>query len=90
MRRSLLLRIVENFTYKNPYFVQKRDACHHLSFSPLQKCTIAMKILAYGGPADFLDDVIRMGENTILECLKEFSGTVILVYATEFEATQCR
>jgi hypothetical protein len=49
-----------------------------------------MKILAYGGPADFLDDVIRMGENTILECLKEFSGTVILVYATKFEATQCR
>jgi hypothetical protein len=51
MRRSLFLRIVENVTYKNPYFVQKRDACHHLSFSPLQKCTIAMKILAYGGSA---------------------------------------
>jgi hypothetical protein len=46
--------------------------------SALQKCTIAMKILAYGGPADFLDDVIRMGKSTILECLKEFSRTEYL------------
>jgi hypothetical protein len=43
-----------------------------------------MKMLAYGGLADFLDDVIRMGESTILECLKEFSRTAILVYATEY------
>jgi hypothetical protein len=43
-----------------------------------------MKVLAYGGPANFLDDVIRMGESTILECLKEFSATVISVYAIEY------
>jgi hypothetical protein len=47
-------------------------------------CTTAIKMLAYGGPADFLDDVIRMGESTILECLKEFSRTVISVYAVEY------
>jgi hypothetical protein len=75
---------VEDVTAKNQYFVQKRDACHRLSFSPLQKCTAAMKKLAYGRPADFLDDVIHMGESTILECLKEFSRTVISVYATEY------
>jgi hypothetical protein len=84
MKRSLFLRIVDNVTAKNWYFVQKRDACHRLSFSPLKKCTPAMKMLAYGGPADFLDDVIRMGESTILKCLKEFSRTVISVYAAEY------
>jgi hypothetical protein len=82
MRRSLFLWIVEDVTTKNQYFVQKRDSCHRLSFSPLQKCTTTMKMLGYGGPADFLDDAIWMGERTILECLKEFSMTVISVYAT--------
>jgi hypothetical protein len=43
-----------------------------------------MKMHAYGGPADFLDDVIQMGESTILKCLKEFSSTNILVYIIEY------
>jgi hypothetical protein len=51
---------------------------------PYDMCTTAIKMLAYGGPADFLDDVIGMGESTILECLKEFSRTGISVYAVEY------
>jgi hypothetical protein len=82
--RTLFLWIVEDVTTKNQYFVQKRDAYHHLVFSPLQKCTTAMKMLAYGRPTDFLDDVIRMGESTILECLKKFSSTLISVYTMEY------
>jgi hypothetical protein len=43
-----------------------------------------MKMLAYGGSTDFFDHVIWMGESTILKCFKEFSMTVIWVYATEY------
>jgi hypothetical protein len=57
-RRSWFLWIVEDVTAKNKYFIQKRDACHRLSFSPLQKCTTVMKMLAYGGPTDFLHNLI--------------------------------
>jgi hypothetical protein len=67
MRRSLFLRIVEDVMPKNLYFVQKRDVCHRLSFSPLQKCTTTIKMLTYGGLVHFLDDVIWMGESIIHE-----------------------
>jgi hypothetical protein len=80
----MFLQIADDVTAKNQYFVQRRDACHRPSFSPLQKCTTAMKILAYERPADFLEDVIRMGESTILECLKEFSRIVRSVYIAEY------
>lgn len=53
-------------------------------FTPLQKCVAGMKMLAYGGQADFLDDMIRMGESTILKCLREFAGTLISVYGAEY------
>ena len=37
-------------------------------------------MLAYGGPADELDDHLKMGESTVLETTKEFVMTVIEVF----------
>jgi hypothetical protein len=49
------------------YFVQKYNVAHQLGFSHLQKVTAALRMLAYGGPADTLDEYLWMAESTILE-----------------------
>jgi hypothetical protein len=41
------------------------------SSSPLHKCTVAMLMLAYGTPADMWDKNFRIGETTIIECMKK-------------------
>jgi hypothetical protein len=33
---------------QDPYFLQKCDACGLLGFFPIQKCTSALRNLAYG------------------------------------------
>ena len=45
--------------------------------SGLQKVTAALRLLAYGGCADQLDDWIWLGESTILECLKQFVDAIL-------------
>ena len=80
----MFLQIVDEVTAKNTFFKQRRNATGPLGFSPLHKCTVALKMLAYGGPADELDDHLKMGESTVLETLKEFAMTVIEVFGKEF------
>jgi len=84
MRKSLFLKIVDQLSSANDKFKQKRDASGKQGFSAKQKCTVAIKMLAYGGVADAQDDGIRMGESTILECVKEFVNTVITVFGPQF------
>jgi len=43
-----------------------------------------MKMLAYGTAADSFDDVLKMGESTVLQTVKEFVKTVYSVYGPEF------
>jgi hypothetical protein len=50
------MKIVESITKHNQYFVQKRDAAKKLGFSPLQKATAAMRMLAYGYSADSVNE----------------------------------
>ncbi|XP_068307349.1 uncharacterized protein [Pyrus communis] len=50
---ELLLRDVQQV---NPYFQQKRDRAGHPSFSPHQKVTVALRMMAYGSPADSMDE----------------------------------
>ncbi|XP_057808856.1 uncharacterized protein LOC131023329 [Salvia miltiorrhiza] len=76
MSRELFLRIV-NALEVDPYFQQRQDAVGRLSFSPIQKCTAAVRQLAYGTSADCCDEYLRIGESTALECLKKFCKAVV-------------
>jgi hypothetical protein len=40
-----------------------------VGFSSLQKCTVAMRLLAYGASGDSADDYLRMDESTAIDCL---------------------
>jgi hypothetical protein len=72
MRRELFLSIVERVSAFDPWFVQRSDAVGRLGLSALQKCTVALRMLAYGIPADATDEYCRVGESTTTEALKRF------------------
>lgn len=77
MKRHLFLRIVQTLSEWSPYFVQRSDAFGKVGFSPLHKCTVAMRMLAYGTPADLWDENLRIAETTVIECMNTFCRGVI-------------
>ena len=56
MSRPLFLQIVNEVEQYDPYFIQITDAIGVLGLSSLQKITAAYRILAYGTPADSVDE----------------------------------
>jgi hypothetical protein len=84
MQQSLVLEIEDKISAANNFFIQQRDRAGVLGFSIRQKCTVALRMLAYGGPADFHDEGLRMGESTLLKTVKEFVSTIVEVFEDEF------
>jgi hypothetical protein len=84
MQQSLMLEIEDKVSAANNFFIQRRNIASVLGFSTRQKCIVALRMLAYGGPADFHDEGLRMGESTILKTDKEFASTIIEVFGDEF------
>src|ERR1044072_9286250 len=60
------------------------DATGKMGLSPLQKCTSAIRMLAYGSPADVVDEYVRIGESTSIECLQRFVRGVNVVFGAEY------
>ncbi|XP_050259469.1 uncharacterized protein LOC126704472 [Quercus robur] len=84
MSRSLFLRIHSRVEATEPYFVQKRNAANTLRLSSLQKMTAAIRMLAYGVSADFMDEYIRIGETTAIKSLKKFVKAVVSIFSEEY------
>ena len=78
MNKPLFMRIVNRLSNEVEFFRQKRDALGRLSLSPLQKCTAAIRILAYGSAADAVDEYLRLGETTTRSCVEYFCGRNII------------
>ncbi|XP_052139678.1 uncharacterized protein LOC127758088 [Oryza glaberrima] len=84
MRKHLFLHIVEALGVWSPYFQLRRDAFGKVGLSPLQKCTAAMRMLAYGTPADLMDESYRVAETTAIECLINFVQGVRLLFGQQY------
>ena len=84
MGRHVFLRIVDALSNSDPYFQQRIDAVGRKGLSPLQKCTAAIRMLAYGVSADAVDDYVRIGETTAIECLKKFVSNIIMIIENEY------
>ncbi|XP_074375331.1 uncharacterized protein LOC141717120 [Apium graveolens] len=84
MGSHVFLRIVDVVSNFDPYFQQRIDAVGRKGLSPLQKCTAAMRMLAYGVFADAVDDYVCIGESTAVECLKKFVSTVCTIFESEY------
>jgi hypothetical protein len=71
MTKRMFLDIATVVEAHDNYLVQKYNAADQLGFSHLQKVTTALRMLAYGGVADTLDEYLRMDESTVLESVFE-------------------
>ncbi|XP_050217717.1 uncharacterized protein LOC126668570 [Mercurialis annua] len=56
MRKALFLHVVESLQNHSDYFQMRVDATGKSGLSPLQKCTAAIRQLAYDAPIDSYDD----------------------------------
>jgi hypothetical protein len=84
MKRPLFECIVHTLGEWSPYFRQRVDAFGKQGFSPLLKCTIAMRMLAYGSLVDLLDEGLRIAESTAIECLTRFVKGIRVNFGAEY------
>ncbi|KAL0855228.1 hypothetical protein Bca101_060380 [Brassica carinata] len=84
MNKPLFLRIVERVTNEVPFFQQRPDATGRNGLSPLQKCTGAMRMLAYGQSGDTYDEYFRMADSTLRSCLANFTDAIIQCFGDEY------
>ena len=68
MNKHLFVHIVDRLSNEVEFFRQKKDCRGRLSLSPLQKCTAAIRCLAYGTAADTVDEYLRLGSTTTRSC----------------------
>ncbi|XP_071740343.1 uncharacterized protein [Rutidosis leptorrhynchoides] len=92
MRIQLFLRIVQGITtFQNDnmpeYFIcfsQRVDAIGRPTFTTLQKCTSAIRQLAYVTAPDMWDEYLQMSQQTLILCLDYFCMCIITLYKREY------
>ncbi|XP_023736868.2 protein ALP1-like [Lactuca sativa] len=84
MLKGLFERIVEDVTRECSFFQQRYDARGTPGFTLLQKCTAALRQLAYDISPDALDESFRMSARTARDSLHFFCKTVIQFYGPKY------
>jgi hypothetical protein len=84
MRRSLFVRIVKACEANSNYFKQRRNAAGVMGFSAFQKISAAMRVIAYGIPADYTDEYLRIGEDTTSESVRRFARMIIKLFGPTY------
>jgi hypothetical protein len=64
------------------YFTARLNATSKLGFTSYQKCSAAIRMLAYGVVGDLIDEYLRMSESTCLGLMYTFCRAVIAVFGT--------
>lgn len=85
--RTRFLEIEETLVNKNEFFRQKQNAAKKTGISSKQKIISSLRQLAYGSPADSLDEYVRMSETTSLLSLQHFCDTITQCYSKRFLRT---
>ena len=84
MRRSLFVKIVQACEANCRYFTQRRNAAGLKGFSAYQKIPATMPVIAYGVPAVYVDEYLRIGEDTTIESVRRFAKVIIRVFGPEY------
>jgi hypothetical protein len=72
MSRKLFFRIFNGLRVHNEYFTARPDATGKLGFTSYQKCSTAIRMLAYGVADDLIDEYLQMSESTCLQSMYKF------------------
>uniref|UniRef100_A0A0D3CYD6 Nuclease HARBI1 n=1 Tax=Brassica oleracea var. oleracea TaxID=109376 RepID=A0A0D3CYD6_BRAOL len=84
MNKPLFMRIVYRLSNEVDFFHQKPDGLGKLGLSALQKCTAAIRLLAYGNAADTVNEYLRLSETTARSCLENFVEGIIDLFGDEY------
>ena len=84
MSTDLFRRIAEKLASHDRFFQQRRNAAGELGHSTFLKVTAALRMLAYGIPADLVDDHLAMGESQAIMCVKRFAVGIVQVFGEEY------
>uniref|UniRef100_A0A0D3BK38 DDE Tnp4 domain-containing protein n=1 Tax=Brassica oleracea var. oleracea TaxID=109376 RepID=A0A0D3BK38_BRAOL len=84
INKPLFMHIVDQLSNEVEYFRQKKDALGRISLSPLQKCTAAIRVLAYDTAADVVDEYLRVSETTTRSCVEHFVEEIIYLFGDEY------
>ncbi len=76
----MFLRIVNAVEEIEPWFKQRANCTGKLGLSAMQKCVAAIRILAYGIPADAVDEYVRIGDSTANLAIDMFCHAVISAF----------
>jgi hypothetical protein len=76
MQRTLFLSSMHKFRETSPYFTEWHDAIGHIGMTPLQKCIVVLRQLAYGMTAYTIDEYLKLVKTTI------YSVYIIIVRAS--------
>ena len=84
MWRELFVKIVKACEANSHYFKRRRNSAGTMGFSAYQKISAAMRVLAYGIPADYTDEYLRIGEDTTMESIRRFYKVMIHVHGPTY------
>ncbi|XP_004959684.1 uncharacterized protein LOC101773609 [Setaria italica] len=84
MKRHVFIRILNTVKSVDRYFQQRENCTGLLGLSALQKVVAAIRILAYGLPADAVDEYVQIGKSTAHEALYHFCSAVIVAFGKEY------
>ncbi|XP_021974678.1 uncharacterized protein LOC110869764 [Helianthus annuus] len=69
----------------NPlFFTQRESASRKVGFSGIQKCTAAIRQLAYGTGSDAWDEYLRMSSRMCRDSLENLCEGVIFLYGRQY------
>jgi hypothetical protein len=78
------LSIMHKLSETSPYFCERYDATGRTSLAALQKYTTTLRQLAYGMAVDTIDEYLKLGKTTALECLEYYCSDIIEYFGDEF------
>ena len=84
MTRDMFLKIASEMSSYDQKIKQQKDATGKPGLSTIQKCTAAMRMLAYGCPADSVDEYVKIGESTCNIYLERFCSKISQLYGNAY------
>jgi hypothetical protein len=64
--------------------MQHKGTCGRMGLSTIQKCTIALRMLAYGVAMDATDEYYHLTKTTTIEYLKHLVIVICAIFQCEY------